>query len=397
VFGASPAQAEELVMPYSCNVASGDVRLTPGQPVRYALGGERNELPFSVCSKGEASACITMMVHRFTLACGGEAVAWARVAEAARGLGLPVPADLPPGYAPVGMVQGRFVFPALAKFGPHDGGVSSEVLSADSVEERPDDQASMSESAGQSWQTVIKAEYRPDAPAGALKIGGIVASLMAFLLAASMVAAGRWPVPAVAFKFDKVVSRARRKLLAWGEGKHRNRAEAGAGETLLNALAIATARLAETELLIATLPRDLLLREVLQSETNQIRARLDTLARDGGKRPPEKSATGVRALLRDLERISRIAHGAIEDGGKDAGAARHRQDVRMPASVQEAYRLLGLNADVAPGVAKKLVDALRMSWHPDFARDEDDRQLREARMKQINAAWELIKDRRQAA
>ncbi len=69
----------------------------------------------------------------------------------------------------------------------------------------------------------------------------------------------------------------------------------------------------------------------------------------------------------------------------------------MPQSVQEAYQMLGINDDAAPNVAKKLVDALRMSWHPDFARDEADRQVREARMKQINAAWDLIRTRREAA
>ena len=69
----------------------------------------------------------------------------------------------------------------------------------------------------------------------------------------------------------------------------------------------------------------------------------------------------------------------------------------MPQSVTEAYRVLGINADAEPAVTKKLVDALRMSWHPDYARDEADRQKREDRIKQINAAWDLIKDQRKAA
>ncbi|MGL4397924.1 MAG: DnaJ domain-containing protein, partial [Hyphomicrobium sp.] len=61
------------------------------------------------------------------------------------------------------------------------------------------------------------------------------------------------------------------------------------------------------------------------------------------------------------------------------------------------YRVLGVNPAAAPAVAKKLVDALRMSWHPDLARDEADRVQREKRIKQINAAWDLIKDQHQAA
>ena len=43
---------------------------------------------------------------------------------------------------------------------------------------------------------------------------------------------------------------------------------------------------------------------------------------------------------------------------------------------------------------KKIVDGLRMSWHPDHADGEDDRRVRELRLKQINAAWELISDTR---
>ena len=48
--------------------------------------------------------------------------------------------------------------------------------------------------------------------------------------------------------------------------------------------------------------------------------------------------------------------------------------------------VLGVNAEVSAGVLKKIVDALRMSWHPDHARSEDDRRLREERIRQINIA-----------
>jgi hypothetical protein len=38
-----------------------------------------------------------------------------------------------------------------------------------------------------------------------------------------------------------------------------------------------------------------------------------------------------------------------------------------------------------------------MSWHPDHARDADDRVLREDRIRQINIAWDLINTNREAA
>jgi DnaJ-class molecular chaperone len=68
-----------------------------------------------------------------------------------------------------------------------------------------------------------------------------------------------------------------------------------------------------------------------------------------------------------------------------------------PATVFEAYRVLGLNASAPDAAVKKIVDALRMSWHPDHARDEADRRNREQRIKQINAAWDLLKGRPAAA
>jgi len=64
----------------------------------------------------------------------------------------------------------------------------------------------------------------------------------------------------------------------------------------------------------------------------------------------------------------------------------------VPQTPQEALQVLGLglgpDADLI--AIKKMVDALRFSWHPDRANDADDRQLREWRIRQINAAWEIL-------
>jgi len=40
---------------------------------------------------------------------------------------------------------------------------------------------------------------------------------------------------------------------------------------------------------------------------------------------------------------------------------------------------------------------LRQSWHPDHARSETDRLHREARVRQINVAWDLVSQQRSAA
>jgi hypothetical protein len=68
----------------------------------------------------------------------------------------------------------------------------------------------------------------------------------------------------------------------------------------------------------------------------------------------------------------------------------------IPQTREEALQVLGMG--VAPEVSeiavKKIVDGLRLSWHPDYATSAEDREMRELRMKQINAAWEVISGKR---
>ena len=55
---------------------------------------------------------------------------------------------------------------------------------------------------------------------------------------------------------------------------------------------------------------------------------------------------------------------------------------------------MGVSPDATEAAIKKVVDGLRQSWHPDLAQTDADRRLREFRMKQINAAWDLIAGKR---
>jgi hypothetical protein len=69
---------------------------------------------------------------------------------------------------------------------------------------------------------------------------------------------------------------------------------------------------------------------------------------------------------------------------------------RIPQTRAEAILILGIgvSADANEAAMKKVVDGLRLSWHPDLAKNDDDRHLREFRIKQINTAWDLIQGRR---
>lgn len=65
---------------------------------------------------------------------------------------------------------------------------------------------------------------------------------------------------------------------------------------------------------------------------------------------------------------------------------------RMPSSKHEALQVLGMGVASDSNVTslKKIIDGLRMNWHPDHAANETDRLTRELRLKQINAAWEIL-------
>ena len=58
---------------------------------------------------------------------------------------------------------------------------------------------------------------------------------------------------------------------------------------------------------------------------------------------------------------------------------------------------MGVTPDATEVAVKRIVDGLRLSWHPDHAKGPEDRQIRELRLKQINAAWEIITGKRHEA
>jgi hypothetical protein len=64
----------------------------------------------------------------------------------------------------------------------------------------------------------------------------------------------------------------------------------------------------------------------------------------------------------------------------------------IPRTRAEALEVLGMGLapDINEAAIKKIIDGLRMSWHPDHATDDADRATRELRLKQINAAWDII-------
>ncbi len=133
------------------------------------------------------------------------------------------------------------------------------------------------------------------------------------------------------------------------------------------------------------------LRDTLTSELKVVRQRLDTLR--GGSSQDVRTArlaSNLRSAVRDLERIGRIADSAA------ASLKNGRDDRAIPKTRAEAFEVLGVNPNASEASMKRTVDALRMGWHPDHAKDDADKIMREERTKQINIAWDLIVGKRAA-
>ena len=249
--------------------------------------------------------------------------------------------------------------------------------------------------AGDDWVTVVRDErdYNGGAPPPA-KTAGHPAAWTVFLVALGlMTAAGAvhlrasrlWPTSALASAPH--LARAFRR-----DASERASRRAFSTQNLTDAGAAVGAFFVQTEAAVAQLKGAGPLREVLQSELRHLRKRLSNVeagAREGV--PPANTGPHYRALVRELERIRRIAESAA------ASLSGGRSPAALPSTMSEAYDVLGVNADVSEDVVKKIVDALRMSWHPDHARDEEDRRAREERIRRINVAWDLITSKRVAA
>jgi hypothetical protein len=241
------------------------------------------------------------------------------------------------------------------------------------------------------WVTVVRSERDNASAQPPTKSAALSPTWTLFLAALGVVTAvgavrlrGLRPRPAGAFAPAPRVARAFRRNAPANAGTF-------SADNLTSAGASVAAFFVQTEAAVAQLKGAGPLRDVLQSEMKLLRERLGTVeagARDGV--PAANTGPHYRALVRELERIRRIAESAAASltGGRQAC---------LPRTTSEAYDVLGVNADVSEDVLKKIVDALRMSWHPDHARDDQDRGAREERIRQINVAWDIITSKREAA
>jgi len=133
------------------------------------------------------------------------------------------------------------------------------------------------------------------------------------------------------------------------------------------------------------------LRRVLLREVKSMEQFLMTTLRTSPEDPREwrRMRLRLQRVVTDLIRLKDIA-----DSARRSLTTAREITNELPRDKQEAYEVLGANPEASERILKRLVDALRATWHPDLATSEDDRAIRNLRITQINVAWDLITEKR---
>ena len=449
-----PVALARVAMPFTCAVdpRAGRLRVQPSPEQIYEIVDRRESQRFSSCRRTGAGPgderCRTMTVHRFTLQCGAHRVPWmdfAAAAIAARpGLkaeiedgrlilgsphvtrtalasrcydrlhnaparlriyesslldqcwrleqgrhsgGEPVRLVLPPGFAPSGPVGARFLPPLKAapaeSSHPRLAFAPQRQAAGGPAEPRRHEAEAIISATGQMPERAAAAAAAGAAGAEPADRDWSAGAGLALLVAGLGTMLG-----GAAVAYTRL--RKRRDL----DPVTVVRAGSPDSKAIEQLTAIALERLATCRRCLGELPAAMPLRQVIARELNVSVERLEALTADGAATRDGARRVRVRlhAVTRDLQRLAAIAEGARSSLG--GGGALVSTELPEPRDRSEAYAVLGVSPDADARITKKLVEALRQSWHPDQARDDADRHRREHRIKQINVAWDLIQGKR---
>ena len=450
------AVGETLMLPYSCSKIGNRIITAPSPPRRYAVAGAREALTLSMCPTAPDRAdCPRIVVHHFDIMCGSKRVPWSEVAlsiadgwlgdarpgraagtvgrcalSSARasqgdpaGPGLSLLCNrgpgsfhatrllVPDGYAPLAETGARFEGgPARIVASQRPNVVPAIVTSSPLPDITPSSDAVADERLDFAQALAASRQAEPVAAADQAGLPGWIV-----LLCASGLAGGGWWVAVRRWPREAKIAKAKAARLALRGIETTEILVARVQQSIAksplpffapvikskpitdikaaNAASAVAALLSDAEGRLADLKNAGPLNDVLRHELSQLRQRLTALQATAAESEDAaaKASPGFRNLLRDIERVRRIADSAALSIGPGRNAT------RIPATKAEAFDLLGLNPDVAEGTLKKVADGLRMNWHPDHARDDEDRAAREARIKAINIALDLINGKRVAA
>jgi hypothetical protein len=370
--------ADQFVMPFACRAAGGHVSLAPSAPQTYQIYGRREHQRMTTCSPYDPRKCHNWSVYRFDLDCGGVRTSWQSVVAAlapilAESGGNPYPgAHDDPGYPPERAAApyrpgpgGRIAFPP--GFAPNPMKVARFERTEEAAAPIP-----LPPKKPAAPVEVAKVEPAP-APVAAKPSPSRKAEAAG--KADSIAKTGTKPKPA------KVAEqRALQIEIEPGSGdvtgslpKPDSSGSLWRDAGMVFTLTL-TALLALSAILL--LRRRGMLALPMPMQVLRLRA-----------------PAGLPALRRSI--VSEWKEAAARlTGGKAGSGMRLWDEDWLPSTKREALDVLGVDPRAGRETIKSTVTRLRRALHPDHAIDEEDRLLRERRLKQINVAWEIIAGKR---
>lgn len=456
IAGTAIADVAKVIVPLSCAVERGRLVVSAAAERAHPIIGQRSSHAFTTCAAGKMPRCRTFMVHKFDLSCDGLRVSWLglmgaalerddpRVRVVANRFTLRMPPGwnagrsgtvaseldvvaFPVGFAPSMKIPSRFIgsnepAPTVTTWDrPKPDDKLVRVASSSPVIVSGGAQITTSSTVpiaapredASSWLTTVEPVAR--ALGTSRERLGALAAAVAFAWGVLFAVRRRVMTPSKPRAGDAYTSQ--RAL----PPPQTTESEAKAGQTAQpphpeadndtgprtaatdgDTYAAHCARMISDAVTLHKATRETVnvighgsLRAVLQEDLDKVQEVLlePDLAADIASGLWTKVEISVTGALADLDRIGRIVAGVTNAAVPDA----MRQASALPESAADAFHLLGVRPDASPLAVKKIVDGLRLSWHPDHARDETDRSIREARLKQINVAWDLIQDQQKAA
>jgi hypothetical protein len=162
-----------------------------------------------------------------------------------------------------------------------------------------------------------------------------------------------------------------------------------------NLLGSATAELMSAYKFVGAIPNAGALQSALNRELDAVRVQLGLAPAWKSKAARNMTWNDIKKRLtwsiQEIRRIASIAEAANESINS------HPEAAKILSTRLEAYSFLGVHAHADAAAMKKTVEGLRQCWHPDLATNDVDRRHREIRIRQINAAWDLICEKRAEA
>lgn len=387
-FVTNAASAEVgLSMPFACRSDGGLVKLTPAPVRTYRIFGvERRQ--FSACSPRNADICRNWSLHRFDIDCGGVRVPWLSVVGALATDWMPNRFWVSEGRLHVRMGprwSGIYVRPCSMRpplaYGPwHSRGAAVDAPCARGLVDGPLETINLPPGFAPMLARFARFETLAQTRQAAVQSqGGATQTLET----SSTPIAKRSSV--VSTKSDaKSKTSSEAKVVDDKESVSRSKfptaedkEEASTPEEEITAIHEPSRTSQRLDEPLAT-PSKLwfgliatflilaiwLLRRGEESPDSKMVAKKETATRASRGSRPFATGTSAMSIHFDL----------------------------LPKTRNEALQVLGASPETREEVLKELVRTLRRKWHPDQAREEE-RPFRERRLKQINVAWDILRNR----